>query len=112
MAEFDIQRELQEMRREQRADHLDISNKVDGGFEAVSKTLKEHEQSDIRLFAALDQRVERVEATRRLLIWMAGALVVAVLGGAVDAYFNHHYAKEEIRATELPHPAEAGVPRR
>lgn len=101
---------LMDMRKEQRDDHGALTAKVDAGFKEVADTLKHHEQSDLRLFAAIDKRVSTVEGTRKALIWLVGVIIVAVLGGAVDAYFNHHFvAKEEPRATELSHPAEAGV---
>lgn len=111
---MEIESLLMEMRRDQRDDHTSISKIITDGFKEVHESMKAHEQSDIRMFASIDKRVSVVESTRHAMIWLVGALIVAVLGGAADAYFNHHLIQQEdtSHAAELSHAIEAGVPRR
>lgn len=79
--QFDIQTFLSEM--DQRQEHrtqavLDEVKKVDGKVEEVKQAVNGHEV-----------RLVTVEGTRKTILWLAGALVTALLTGAGDVLFNH-----------------------
>jgi uncharacterized membrane protein YidH (DUF202 family) len=71
---FNLQSYLSEMRTEQRADTLMLSEKIDD----VKGTLAKH-----------DNRISTVENTRRLLVWLGASLGVAAIGFLLDLLANH-----------------------
>jgi hypothetical protein len=72
--EFNLQQYLSEMRSEQRADTLLLSEKIDG----VKDTLGRH-----------NTRITIVENTRRVLIWLGASFGLAVIGFLADMLVNH-----------------------
>lgn len=72
--EFDLQSYLSEMRSEQRADTLLLSEKIDG----VKDTLGKH-----------DTRIAIVENTRRVLVWLGATLGVGLVTFLIDMVVNH-----------------------
>ena len=72
--DFNLQQYLSEMRSEQRADTLLLSEKIDG----VKETLGKHET-----------RITVVENTRRVLIWLGASFGLAVIGFLADMIVNH-----------------------
>jgi hypothetical protein len=82
--QFNLQQFLADMREEQREDIKTLSDKVDGGFHqlhgrisAVQTKVNDHET-----------RVTVVEKTHKLVGWLAGAAIVAILGAAATYIFT------------------------
>lgn len=109
---MEIEALILDMRKEQREDHATVITQMAAGFKSVTETMQSHEKVDLQSFASIDKRVSVVEGTRKALIWLVCAVIVASLAAGADAYFNHRLFKEDANATELPHPSEAGVHRR
>lgn len=72
--EFNLQQYLETMRGEQRDDHALLVMKI----EEVKDTVGTHET-----------RITVVENTRKLLLWLGGAAVVAALPVLYDIVSNH-----------------------
>lgn len=71
---FNLQTFLRDMRLEQQRDHESLSNKVDEVLEMVHSH---------------DTRITVVENTRKSMLWLGSALIVAVLGFIADMVVNH-----------------------
>ncbi len=79
--EFDAQSFLRDMRQENVTSLAGISGKVDqvdGKVDQVLVKVNDHET-----------RIVVVEGTRRTLLWLAGAVVIAVLPVVFDLVVNH-----------------------
>lgn len=74
MVEFNLQTFLSEMRTEQRAEHQELSVKVDKALE----TLHDHET-----------RIVVVEGTRKSIRWLGATMIVAFVGALLDFVFDH-----------------------
>jgi hypothetical protein len=72
--QFDLQEFLSEMRQEQRADHKELSEKIDG----IKTTQGEH-----------NTRIVTLESHRKTVIWLGTTLLAAVFGAIVDVVFVH-----------------------
>ncbi len=89
---FNMQQFLSEMRaenaahrQEQRADTLTLAGKLDqmganlhGRISSVQTTVNKHET-----------RLVVVENTRRSMRWLSGTAIVALIGAAIEFFFNH-----------------------
>lgn len=71
---FDMQQFLSEMRQEQREDHQVVVTKLD----SVIVKVADHET-----------RIVVVENTRKTMLWLAGTVIVALLGAVLDFLVNH-----------------------
>jgi hypothetical protein len=71
---FNLQTFLSEMREEQRESHQDLSRKIDGLVETSGKQ---------------ETRIVVLENYQKTTKWLAGTVVIAVLGAIVDAVFVH-----------------------
>jgi hypothetical protein len=90
---MDIQQLLLQMRQEAREDMQILTQKVDDGFTAVAQQFSEHEVSDTTVFGEHEQRLAALESTKKDLRWVAGAVIVAVLGAGATALWDfvaHH----------------------
>lgn len=81
----------------------DVGQKVDAGFSDVRHAVSEvhtrvdsvlagqtkHEVYDTDRFGRIDKRLSRVEDLRRVIIWLAGAVVLTLLGAGTDVYLHH-----------------------
>lgn len=74
MESFSLQAYLVEMRKEQRDDHKTLLDKM----EELKDTVAGHET-----------RLVVVENTRKTILGLSSAMVLAVLGAFVDLLFNH-----------------------
>lgn len=82
---FNLQEFLADMREEQRSEMRALGGKVDtlsyqlhGRISAVQTKVNDHET-----------RIVVVENTRKMMRWLAGTAIVALLGGVVEFVFNH-----------------------
>lgn len=97
MAErFKVQTFLMEMRQEQREDtsalrsgQETLASRVEAGFKQVAETISTHVLEDTKQFGAIDKRLVEVENTRRSIRWLAGTVIVALVGAAADFLFVH-----------------------
>lgn len=72
--DFNLQQYLGEMREENREDHKATNEKLDRALGRINN----HET-----------RIVVVEGTRKIILWLAGVTIVALLGSAFDYAFNH-----------------------
>ena len=72
---FNLQQYLEDMRREQRDAHNELSTKVEQGFQAHAAK-----------HAELDKRVDRVETGQSRTRWLIGTVIA--IGGLVIAWFK------------------------
>lgn len=93
MAEFDVQKELHDMRLEQRTDHAELTRVVTDGFSKGSEWMRLHELKDQERFNAIDTRLQPIETIKRGAVWLIGAVIVAWLGAAGLIYAEHQSHK-------------------
>lgn len=93
MAEFDIQKELLDMRGEQRTDHAELTRVVTEGFKKGSDWMHRHELNDQERFNAIDSRLQPIETVKRAAVWLIAAVVTAWIGAAGLIYVEHQSHK-------------------
>ena len=71
---FNLQRYLEDMRREQQEAHRDLSAKVDDAFSQLTKQ---------------GTRLTTVENSHRLVRWFGGVAIVGLVGFIFDVLLNH-----------------------
>jgi hypothetical protein len=86
---MNLQDLLLEMRREQRADHEKLVEKVDTGFTDLRATMATAELKNTQAFGEIDTRLTVVENTRRAFRWALGIVLTAASAGIADLVFNH-----------------------
>lgn len=90
MAELLAMRGVQERGMSSVSTKLDaLTDKVDDGFRAQAAVQAAHELADVKQFGSIDRRLQPLEQVHRTVRWLVAALIVALLGGAADAVFNH-----------------------
>lgn len=95
---FNVQSELQAMRRESQENAARISDHIDGTVEKLSvKVSVDHEKLVKKVDTALDKindhegRLIPLEGMRRSVRWLSATTVVAMLTGLVDYLVNHFH---------------------
>lgn len=76
--DFNLQTYLSEMRQEQRDDHNSLSEKLDGAVAEFRAEISKHHT-----------RLVIVEGTRRVVLWLGGSAILALLGVLADLVVNH-----------------------
>lgn len=87
--DFDLQKELHEMRQERRDDHAELVRKVDTGFAEGAEWMKVHEAADVERFNQIDKRLMPLETVKAAAVWLVGAVLVALLGAGGMIYAEH-----------------------
>jgi hypothetical protein len=76
-----VEQLLLNMQQEQRNDRVALEEKIEGVGKKVDNVKTSIDNHNIRLI--------RVEATRKVLLWLAGSATVAGLGAVAEFVVNH-----------------------
>jgi hypothetical protein len=113
--EFNLQRYLEVMEANRRQDHADLLVRVNEGFAeahatavAVANDLRTHEDADLRVAGETNTRLKSLERVHSNFRWLAGVVLVTLLGVLGDLAMNY-FAPKPVYATSSP--GAAGQPR-
>ena len=93
--QFNLQRYLEDMRRDQAEAHRELSSKMDSGFKAITERasqiaedLQEHEQADLTASGVLSTRLSNLEALHNTVRWLGRTAVGALIAGAITLVYK------------------------
>lgn len=89
MAEFDVQSELHDMRRERKEDHVALTSTVTEGFAKGSAWMHSHELSDERRFTTVNSSISQLQTIQKTAKWFVRSALVAMLMMIADIIGNH-----------------------